>query len=128
MEINRHPVFFLEIKPPALLAYDTQREVADVQMRNQFKDLRHDSTIPCLHGVSAFGTRLSFYEYDSATTYLLPGQIFRPQTSLITDVAPITRWDCDVLDPEGANRLRGVVDKVKEMSTKVGGYGFPKQL
>lgn len=126
LEVNRLPVFFLEIKPPASLPSETHREVADVQMRHQFLALGQNLAIPSLHGVWAFGTRLAFYEYDSATSILLPGQIVRPETSILTDVVPITRWDCDVLEPEGANRLMGVVYKVKEMSTKVGGYGFPK--
>lgn len=35
--------------------------------------------------------------------------------SILADVAPITRWDYDVLQQEGANRLKDVVSKIKEL-------------
>ena len=113
--VNKHPVFFMAIKPPSSLLYDSKREANDNQMRRQFQDLRHVSAIPTLHGISAFGTQLSFYEYDSTTSVLQPGQVPQVHSSLFADVAPITRWDCDVLKPEGANRLKDVVKKIKEM-------------
>ena len=67
VEVNRHPVFFMGIKPPAAFPYDSKCEEADVQMRRRFRNLRQILVIPTLHGISAFGTRLAFYEYDSAT-------------------------------------------------------------
>ena len=117
--VNRHPIFFMEIKPPASLPYDSKREEADEQMRRRFRDLRQILAIPILHGISAFGTRLSFYEYDSATHVLQPEQVLQSHPSILAEVAPITRWDCDVLHQEGANRLRQVVNQVKEMSARV---------
>jgi hypothetical protein len=57
--------FFLEIKPPGSL-YGSKREEADEQVRRRFRDPAPVLTIPTLHGVSAFGTRLAFYEYDLA--------------------------------------------------------------
>ena len=119
VEVNRHPVFFIQIKPPASFPYDSKREEADEQMRCRFRDLRQVLAIPILHGISAFGTRLSFYEYHSATNVLQPEQVLRFHPSILADVAPITRWDCDVLHHEGANRLRNVVNQVKEMSAQV---------
>ena len=116
VEVNRHPVFFVDIRPPDSLPYDSKRKEADEQMRLQFMDLRHNLAIPILHGISAFGTRLSFYEYDSATCVLQPEPEQAQHPSILVDVAPITRWDYDVLQQEGANRLRDVVNKVKEMS------------
>ncbi|KAF8805665.1 hypothetical protein BYT27DRAFT_7142298 [Phlegmacium glaucopus] len=119
VEVSRQPVFFMQIKPPASFPYDSKREEADEQMRRKFRDLRQILAIPILHGISAFGTRLSFYEYDSATHVLQPEQVLRSHPSILADMAPITRWDCDVLKQEGANRLRDVVNKVKEMSAQV---------
>jgi len=119
VEVDRHPVFFMEIKPFASFPYDSKREEADEQMRRRFRDLRQILAIPILHGISAFGTRLSFYEYDSATHVLQPEQNLRFHPSILADVAPVTRWDCDVLQKEGANRLRDVVRKVKEMCAQV---------
>jgi hypothetical protein len=116
VEVNYHPVFFIAIKSPASFPYDSKREVADEQMRRRFKDLRQILTIPILHGI---GTRLSFYEYDSATHVLQPEQVLQSHPSVLADVAPMTRWDCDVLQHEGANRLKDVVNKVKEMCAQV---------
>jgi hypothetical protein len=122
--VNRHPVFFIDIKPLASLLDGSKREEADEQMRRRFSDLSQELTIPTLHGVSAFGSRrLSFYEYDAATSNLQPEQVPRTHGSVPADVAPISRWDYDVLEPEGANRLKDVVKKVKEMSAPVAGYG-----
>jgi hypothetical protein len=83
-------------------------------MRRWFRDLRQTLVVPTLHGINAFGTRLSFYEYDSATHALQPEYIHF-DTALLTDVAPAGRWGCDVLQQEGADRLRGVIAKVKAM-------------
>ncbi|KIL56941.1 hypothetical protein M378DRAFT_423730 [Amanita muscaria Koide BX008] len=119
VEVDRHPVFFMDVKPPISFLYDSKREEADEQMRRRFRDLRQLLAIPVLYGISAFGTRLSFYEYDPATHVLQPEQVLRSHPSILADVAPITRWDCDVLQQEGANRLRKVVNQVKEMCAKV---------
>ena len=118
VEVNRHPVFFIEITPPASFPYDSKREEADMQMRRRFRDLRHTLIIPRLYGISAFGTRLAFYEYDSATLSLTP-EVIQSHQSLFTDVAPANRWDCDILQPEGAKRFKSVVEKVKEMCAEV---------
>ena len=121
VRINQRPVFFMEIKPPSGLFHLSKREEADLRMRRRFRDLGRVLTIPTLHGVSAFGNHLSFYEYDTATSYVQPEQIPRGTGLCINNTAPMQRWDCDVLKPEGANRLKDVVEKVKEMSGRVGG-------
>jgi hypothetical protein len=123
VKVDQHPVFFMHIKPPASLLDDSKREEADEQMRRRLRDLGQGLEIPTLHGVSAFGTQLSFYEYDVATSNLQPEQVSRTHSSVTADVAPISRWDCEVLKPEGASRLKDIVKKVKEMSAPVGGYG-----
>jgi len=51
-------------------------------------------------GISAFGTRLSFYKYDKETRALRP-EFIQSHSSMLTDVAPIDHWDCDVLQKEG---------------------------
>ena len=119
VQVNRRPVFFMEVNPPTAFPYDSRRGGADKQMRRRFTDLRQILAIPVLHGVSAFGIRLSFYEYDSATHVVQPEQVLQSHPSIFDDVAPITRWDCDVLQQEGANRLRKVVNQVKEMCARV---------
>ncbi|KAN0129677.1 hypothetical protein V8E53_012497 [Lactarius tabidus] len=104
LQVNQRPVLFIEIKPPASLLYDSKREEADEQIRCRIRDLRHELAIPTLHGISAFGRNFP-------TSNLQPEQILRARPSLLADVVPITRWDCDVLKPEGANRLRDVVKR-----------------
>ena len=57
VEVNRHPVFFIEVKPTASFPYDSKRKEADEQMRNRFMELRQNLNIIILNGISAFGTR-----------------------------------------------------------------------
>jgi len=33
---------------------------------------------------------------------------------MVNDTAPAERWNCDVLDAEGEERLRAVVNSIKE--------------
>jgi hypothetical protein len=40
-------------------------------------------------------------------------------TSILADVIPITRWDWDVLQQEEADRVKKVVNQVKEMFVQV---------
>ena len=88
-------------------------------MRRRFDTLGKTTPIPTLYGISAFGQHVSFYEYDSVTKVLQPERLPRPHPSLTADVAPVTRWNFDILQPEGANRLREVVNHVKEMSMRL---------
>ena len=81
-------------------------------MRRKFKELEPLLDFPTLYGVSAFGTRLAFYEYDRATHEVQPTEVTQDIT---TDIAPIERWDSDVLQKEGADRLTDIVKRVKDM-------------
>ena len=119
VHVNYHPVFFIEVNHPAAFLNNSSRQEADKQMRCRFRDLSQTLAIPILHGVSAFGTRLSFYEYNSETRVLQPEQVLQPHPSVDDDVAPITHWNYDILQPEGANRLREVINHVKEMSAHI---------
>ncbi|KAK6971404.1 hypothetical protein R3P38DRAFT_3142963 [Favolaschia claudopus] len=56
------PVLIVEIKPPGNLRLPSAREEADLQIRRRIRDLSSDCLHPTLHAVSAFGTRLAFYE------------------------------------------------------------------
>jgi hypothetical protein len=119
VEVNRRPVFFLEIKDPVSLPYESRRQEADEQMRRKFKELGPLSEIPTLYGVCAFGTRLAFYEYDSVTRDIQPAEITPPDPYVTVDVAPIERWDSDVLQQEGADRLKDIVQRVKDMCADI---------
>jgi hypothetical protein len=48
---------------------------------------------PLLPGISAFGTRMAFYEYVATTNILTPHAI-SPDPVSLNDVAPAKRWSC----------------------------------
>ena len=67
--------------------------------------------MPVLYGISAMGTRLSFYTKPRDEA-ILPQQI-PADTGMMTDTAPLERWDCDILEREGEKELRRVVNEIK---------------
>jgi hypothetical protein len=107
-----NPVFVLELKSPAALATISGREEADDQMRRRLADLMAACPLSQLHGVSAIGTRLSFYILDNATRTIDPPGIVRHPT-LVNDVAPADRWDTDLLTAEGEDRLQTLFDSIR---------------
>ncbi|KAK0226498.1 hypothetical protein IW262DRAFT_1362410 [Armillaria fumosa] len=118
VELDKHPVLVIEVKPPASFRLDSKRQQAYRQMRERFRDLRDDIVTPVLPGVSAFGTRLLFYRYVKATNSVTPSAI-DADLNIMTDAAPKNRWDCDILDTNGAARFREVIDQVKEMCVQL---------
>jgi hypothetical protein len=42
VELDKHPVLFIEVKAPASFALDSKRKQADDQMRDRFRDVRHN--------------------------------------------------------------------------------------
>ncbi|CAA7262748.1 hypothetical protein NLJ89_g5406 [Agrocybe chaxingu] len=111
VRLEDKPVFFVEIKEPSKIALKSAREEADNQMRKRMGDLAPVCPLDTLNGVSAFGTRLSFYSYDKRTR-ILPGRI-SPDPHMETDTAPLDRWDCDILEDEGAQRFQDLVAEIK---------------
>ena len=75
IELDKHPVLFIQIKPLASFALDFKRKQADEQMRDHFRDLRRSLDTPRLPGLSTFGSRMAFYEYIAATSTLTPRAI-----------------------------------------------------
>ena len=59
-------------------------------MRDHFRDLRRNLVTPHLPGISAFGTRMAFYEYVAATNTLTPRAI-SPDPVCLNDVTPAER-------------------------------------
>jgi len=109
------PIFYLEIKPPGHYNELIKRERADIQMRDRVRELIPDLQIPTLHGVSALGVRLAFYEYSHATRVLQPPLILR-DPELVNDTAPKARWNVDLLSEEGHMRLYQLAAEVKAMA------------
>ncbi|KAH8987461.1 hypothetical protein EDB92DRAFT_1801339, partial [Lactarius akahatsu] len=59
--------------------------------------------------------RMAFYEYAVAT----PRAII-PDPDTLNDAAPIERWNCDLLEDEGINRIRRAAQDVKAMCRAFG--------
>lgn len=97
-------------------------------MRDRFQDLRHDLLTPRLPAVNAFGTRLCFYEYSVTTNSVVPPAI--PADPLfLNDVAPANRWNCDLLEADGAIRFRRLVENImviaRPLNSKAAAPIFP---
>jgi hypothetical protein len=118
VEIEKHPVLFIEIKPPSAFYVDSRREQADDQMREHFHKLRTKLTTPRLPGISAFGTRIALYEYTVATKTLTPRAIVR-DPEFFTDVAPAERWNYDILEADAIDKMYETVQDIKAMCAAV---------
>ncbi|KAK0222758.1 hypothetical protein EDD85DRAFT_982864 [Armillaria nabsnona] len=79
VELNKHPVLFIQVKDPESFRLDSKRQEADMQMREQFSDL-HDVVT----------STLSFYQYDKATALLTPPAI-AADLNIMNDAAPQSR-------------------------------------
>ncbi|KAI6031115.1 hypothetical protein PISMIDRAFT_671722 [Pisolithus microcarpus 441] len=108
-----HPVLVLQMKPPQCLSMMSAREAADKQMRDRLADLLERALLPVLHGISAIGTKLCFYKLEKASCRITPRRITNNPEYTI-DVAPRDRWDCDILEAEGEQRLRSLVAQITE--------------
>lgn len=107
------PVFLLQNNTGPNLRVPSARDMADLQIRKRLGDLVE--TCPAcpltkLHAISAFGTKISFYSVDISTS---PRKIVSDMSSN-TDTAPIGRWCYDVLEDEGAARLKSIVHEIHE--------------
>ncbi|PPQ74319.1 hypothetical protein CVT26_004240 [Gymnopilus dilepis] len=112
--VEATPVFIVEVKPPDELRPASRRREADEQLRLRLGDLLFDAKIPVLHGISAFGSKMAFYKLTRDTLRLEPSRI-APELDKLTDIAPRAWWAYDVLEEEGAQKFRKVVEEVKEM-------------
>ena len=71
-----------------------------------------DCPLPTLYAVSAMGTRLCFYS-KPRNGRLTPHRI-PLDPDLMLDIAPRERWDCDILEEGGVQRLQAVVEEIKQ--------------
>jgi hypothetical protein len=75
-------------------------------MRKGFASLiSRNLAIPKLYGISAMGLRFSVYEYSKETNILLPPAV-HPHELYMTDVAPAERWQYELLENAGEQKLR----------------------
>ena len=114
VRFGKHPVLFIEVKPPATFDLKSKREEADHQMRKRFNRLHTELITPRLPGISAFGTRLAFYEYTDATG--VTPRAITPNQKYETDVAPVEQWNYDILEAAGIDKMRETVEGVNVRS------------
>ncbi|KAF8342388.1 hypothetical protein F5887DRAFT_887439, partial [Amanita rubescens] len=105
------PVLVLQPNAPGNLRYRSKRAASDHQIRARMTKLSVSCPMPVLYGISAMGTRLCFYTKPRDEA-ILPQQILA-DPGMTTDTAPLERWNCDVLEREGAKQLRRVVKEIK---------------
>jgi len=110
---REHPVLILQVKPPQHLSFNSTRKKADRQIRDRLVDLAEHTPLPILYGISAVGTRLCFYEFEKASRRMTP-RFIPSDIETATDVAPVERWDCDVLEADGEQRLRALATHIIE--------------
>ena len=112
VELNKHPVFFVEVDPPSSLRFDSKRKQADEQIRDRFHELCDNVITPRLPAISAIGTRIAFYEYNAATNALMPPAIVADPI-VLNHLAPADRWNYNVLEADGIALMRQVAQDVK---------------
>ena len=76
------------------------------------RDLISICPLSKIHAVSAMGTKLCFYTAEA-------GRVISPLrivagVHFAIDTAPLERWDCDVLEVEGAARLKAIVNEIQQ--------------
>jgi len=114
------PVFFIQVKPYIHIQKQSTRELADIQMRQRFRDFSDSNLpIPRLYGISALGTQFSVYEYTVATRVLTP-PLIASDLRIITDVAPEERWNYNLFEIVGEAKFREIVADVRALTAAIG--------
>jgi len=70
-----------------------------------------DCPLPTFYAVSAMGTKLCFYS-KPRDGRLTPHRI-PPDPDLMLEVVPNERWDYDILEEDGVQRFRAIVEEIK---------------
>ncbi|KAF4622295.1 hypothetical protein D9613_009207 [Agrocybe pediades] len=110
---GKSPVFLLDINAYSSLPRISSREAADGRIRRHMRDLLPYCPLPALHGVSVFGTRMAFYKAGPAWSNVLPARTCTEGAGELEDTTPVDWWDCDLLEDDGAIRLKEVVNRIR---------------
>ncbi|TFK71004.1 hypothetical protein BDN72DRAFT_838244 [Pluteus cervinus] len=105
------PVFIVHLHPPSSIRLQSAREDADSSIRRHVRDLRATCPLTTLHAVSAFGTKLGLYRAKAG--WPISPERIPAHPELIVDTAPQSRWDCDLMEDDGAIRLKEVVNAIR---------------
>ncbi|KAN0138291.1 hypothetical protein V8E53_003754 [Lactarius tabidus] len=107
------PVLILELKGPGDLQYPSKRQESVQQIQRRLKELRPECTLPELHAISVFGTKLCFCKLDDRDQSMQPSFMDAHPEGTTTDLTPEQYWDCDIMEEEGEKRFKAVVEEIK---------------
>lgn len=129
------PVFILEHRAPQYFQCGSERDDADLKLRQRIEYLRRKSSsifgaywqyqlpstpiaecpLPVFHAVSAFGTRLCFYRMHHDQEIQPPFICDSESATLrVTGLVPQNGWDCDILKEEGEKRFKSTIEEIKQ--------------
>lgn len=114
IHLENKPVLIVELKDPTTIQHISTRAEADDQIRRRIIDRAEHCPLDTLYAVSALGTKLCFYSLDvkNRAAKINPPRIDRdPDT--VYDCAPTERWDRDVLEASGEDKLLAVINEIK---------------
>lgn len=113
IRLENKPVLIVELGDPAAIQLISTRAEADDQIRRRIVDLAEYCPLGTLHAVSALGTKLCFYSLDvkNRAARIDPPRVNRdPDT--VNDYAPTERWNRDVLEASGEDKLLAVINEI----------------
>ena len=114
--MDNSPVLILKINPSTDTPPPSLRRVVDTQLRDCLYDIVGESKVARLYGICAFGTKFALYSYDSDRKCLDPPINISDTNPYSVDSIPPQDWWCyDIVEEEGAQKLRDVVDDVVKM-------------
>ncbi|KAH9858202.1 hypothetical protein C2E23DRAFT_892031 [Lenzites betulinus] len=114
LQLANKPILIFQAKPQSHREYPSKRQAADLQIRERMNDLAAQYPLSTLHAVSALGTGMCFYTLDTGDVEAEISPVAIPaHPTRMNDIAPASRWDCDLLQPEGERRLREIVEEIK---------------
>ncbi|KDQ07295.1 hypothetical protein BOTBODRAFT_192505 [Botryobasidium botryosum FD-172 SS1] len=115
------PLLFLEIQPPQWIERQETRDEAHRRMLRGFGLLRSTVTVERLYGVSALGTRLRFYCFPGKSESGSEGS----SMEYTDEPSTADLWSYDILEEEGASKLKQVAEEVRKMYGKLMGVATP---
>jgi hypothetical protein len=125
VEMDFHPIFFVEVKVAAAFMKKSWRGGADDQMQSRFRNLQDDVILPKLYGISALGTRFSVYTFDENTREVTPPPLDKVGV-ILYDYAPASRWEYNLMEPAGCAKFAALVETTKKMCADVHKRGLKK--
>ena len=113
VRLENKPLLIVQLKDPATIQHISTRAEADDQIRRRVIDLAEHCPLGTLHAVSALGTMLCFYSLDVKNRAVMidPPRMDR-DSDMVIDYAPAERWNLDVLEASGEDKLLAVINEI----------------